>query len=196
LQNWVEKLTAIFAGADIKIETEDSGAPKMPLLYVSDALFGKWMAIQESWFTGILPDPFGKYLNYSGDEDADSNDEEGEPSAKKKRPSSKRKTSRALKQHDLQLLYGLRDAEIDKMANLVISKKISVKTTKSTTKEPVLRGLRDLCGEEKKLRIIKNEMMYVFQGHPLPSRSDSYFPYTDGAFDALARQMNVTDSTL
>jgi hypothetical protein len=57
--------------------------------------------------------------------------------------------SRALKQNDLQPLFGLQDSEVEKMANLEIAKKISIKTTKSTTKEAALQGLQDLCQEEK-----------------------------------------------
>jgi hypothetical protein len=73
------------------------------------------------------------------------------------------------------------------MANLIIAKKISIKTTKSMTKEVALRGLWDLFQEEKKIRIIKNEMMFVFAGHPLPSRIESYVPYTDAAYEAFAK---------
>jgi hypothetical protein len=103
LQNWVEKLTAIFAGSDIRIEKEETCSPKLPLLYVSDTLFGKWMLIQENWFSGILLDAFGKFLNYVGDEVAESSDEEEIElgSKKKKKAISRKKTSRTLKQNDL-----------------------------------------------------------------------------------------------
>jgi hypothetical protein len=188
LQNWVEKLTAIFAGGDIRIDKDEIGSSKLPLFYVSDTLFGKWMLIQENWFSGILPDAFGKFLNYAGDKvEESSNEEEIELGSKKKKAISRKKMSRALKQNDLQPLFGLRDSEVEKMANLVIAKKISIKTTKSTTKEATLRGLPNLCQEEKKIRIIKNEMMFVFADHPLPSRIENYVLYPNAAYEAFAK---------
>jgi hypothetical protein len=30
-------------------------------------------------------------------------------------------------------------------------------------------------------------MMFVFAGHPLPSRIESYVPYTDAAYEAFAK---------
>jgi hypothetical protein len=151
LENWVEKLTAIFAGGDIKIEKEETGSSKLQILYVLDTLFGKWMLIQENWFNSILLDAFEKFLNYTGDEVVESSDEEEIElgSKKKKKAISRKKMSRALKQNDLQPLFGLQDSEVEKMANLEIAKKISIKTTKSTTKEAALQGLQDLCQEEK-----------------------------------------------
>ena len=72
----MEVLNAIFADGDIKINMEDSGAPKLPLLYVNDILFEKWLLIQENWFNRVLLDSFGNTLNKFGDVENDSNDKE------------------------------------------------------------------------------------------------------------------------
>jgi hypothetical protein len=39
-------------------------------------------------------------------------------------------------------------------------------------------------------------MMFVFAGHSLPSRIESYVPYTNATYEAFAKQMKVTESTL
>ena len=53
------------------------------------------------------------------------------------------------------------------MAKLVMAKRISVKSTKSMKKIPVLPRLDKACQIEKKHRLIKNEFMYYFYKKPL-----------------------------
>ena len=66
----------MFVGGDIKINVEDTRAPKLPLFYVSNTVFGKWILIQENWINGILPESFGNTLKKFGDVENDSNEEE------------------------------------------------------------------------------------------------------------------------
>ena len=55
------------------------------------------------------------------------------------------------------------------MVDLVSTKKISIKSRKSKSRQVALQGLRELCLEEKKLRIVKNKLMFSirnFCSHP------------------------------
>ena len=84
-------------------------------------------------------------------------------SSKKERLKQKRYQVRALKQTDLMPLYSMRDIDIIKVTELVLQKKVSVKSTKSTKKQPVLPGLNEACHLEKRRRLIKNEFMHYFK---------------------------------
>ena len=95
---------------------------------------------------------------------------------RKKRRESELKKTRALKQNNLQSLCGLRECEIEKMTNLISIKKISIKSTKSKSRQAALQGFCELCQEKRKFHLIKNELMFVYKKFPLPSKATNYKP--------------------
>ena len=146
------------------MEDDNTGIPKYPLLFASEPIFQTWLQIQESWILGLLPNAFGVISSFVStvDEDSADENEDNNKGTRKEQIKQKRYQSWVLKQNDLMPLYFMWDADIEKMAKLVMAKRISVKSTKSTKKIPVLPGLDKACQIEKKHRLIKNEFMHYF----------------------------------
>ena len=131
VQTWAEKLPAIFANSNSKIvEDDNTGIPKYPLLFVSEPIFQTWLQIQESWILGLLPDAFGVILSFISVVDKDSADEneDNDERTRKERIKQKRYQSRVLKQNDLMTLYFMWDTDIEKMAKLVMAKRVFMKS--------------------------------------------------------------------
>lgn len=198
-QSWSDKLPALFSNSDSKsIEDGNTGIPKYPLLFVDEQIYRKWCGIQDNWVNGLLPDAFGQYSTFvAGVDEDDNNDGDGGiGSSKKERLKQKRYQVRALKQTDLMPLYSMRDIDITKVTELVLQKKVSVKSTKSTKKQPVLPGLNEACHLEKKRRLIKNEFMHYFEKKELRCKTMRADSYTDAEYDTAALKYNVTEATI
>ena len=82
------------------------------------------------------------------------------------------------------------------MANLVSTKKISIKSTKSKSRQATLQDLYELCQKEKKLCLIKNELMFVYKKFPLASKAAEYVPYTDEEYEEFAMANFITNDVL
>ena len=192
LQSFVDALVSIMTESKVKRIGETADAPKIPLLHANDQAFQVWVHIQDDWLEGHLPDCFGKYppLKTSIGEatpNAASGDHALVRSSKKAGP---------LPLSDFQPLYGLRDSEILDLAARVKSKHISVKSSKSKSQTPSMDSLKDAAGLVKEIRLIKNELMYWKGDHPLPSKEQSYVPYTDAEYDALTQRLHITETEI
>ena len=107
----------------------------------------------------------------------------------------KRYQARALKQKDLMPLYFMWDSDIEKMAKLVMVNKVSIKSTKSTKKIPVLMGLEKACQIEKKHRLIKNEFMHYYK-KPLRCKTLKEALYFEDEYVKVAAEYKVTEATI
>ena len=105
----MKDLNAFFAGSDIKVKANKTGAPKFPLFYMSNTFFRKCFLNQENWFNGFLLDFFGNTLNIFRDAKYNNNEEEV---IQKKWRWSRQKKTQALKQNDLEPLFVLHEFEI------------------------------------------------------------------------------------
>ena len=109
------------------------------------------------WVLGLLSNAFGSYFTFVAEVNEDSGNE-GDPtdaSTKKEYLKQKRDQVRAPKQNDLIPLYFMRESDIKKMVDLVMAKKVSLKSTKSTKKLAILINLGKACYIEKRRTLIK-----------------------------------------
>ena len=199
VQTWAEKLPAIFANSNSKIvEDGNTGIPKYPLLFALEPIFQTWLQIQESWVLDLLPNAFGVILSFVSavDEDFADENEDNDERMRKERIKQKRYQSRVLKQNNLMPLYFMWDADIEKMAKLVMAKRVSVKSTKSTKKIPVLPGLDKACQIEKKHRLIKNEFMHYFYKKPLRCKTLKEPSYSPEEYERAAVEYQVSEVTI
>ena len=143
----------------------------------------------------MLPNAFGQFSTFvtGMDEDDDDDGDRGIRSSKKERMKQKRYQVQALKQTDLMPLYFMRENDILKVTELVIPKKVSVKSTKSTKKQPVLMGLNEACHLEKRCRLIKNEFMHYFKNKALRCKTMRENLYK---FDTAAKKYKVIEATI
>ena len=79
------------------------------------------------------------------DEDFADENKNNDERTRKEQIKQKWYQSRVIKQNDLMPLYFMWDSDIEKMAKLVMAKRVSVKSTKSTKKILVLPGLDKAC---------------------------------------------------
>ena len=189
----------IFANSDSKIvEDDNTGIPKYPLLFASEPIFQTWLQIQEIWGLGLLPNAFGVISSFVSavDEDSANENEDNDERTRKERIKQKRYQSRVLKQNDLMPLCFMWDANIEKMAKLVMAKRVSVKSTKSTKKIPILPRLDKACQIEKKHILIKNEFMHYFYKKPLRCKTLKEPSYSQEEYERAAVEYQVSEVTI
>ena len=85
-------------------------------------------------------------------------------------------------------LYFMWDADIEKMAKLVMAKRVSMKSMKSTKKILVLPGLDKACQVEKKHRLIKNEFMHYFYKKRLQCKTLKEPSYSQEEYEQVAME--------
>ena len=130
------------------------------------------------------------------DEDSADENEDNDERMRKEQIKQKRYQSRVLKQNDLMPLYFMWDADIEKMAKLVMAKRVSVKSTKSTKKIPVLPGLDKACQIEKKHRLIKNEFMHYFYKKLLRCKTLKEPSYSQEEYERAVVEYQVSEATI
>ena len=92
--------------------------------------------------------------------------------------------------------YFMWDSDIEKMAKLVMAKKVFVKSMKSAKKVPVLMGVEKACQIEKKHRLIKNEFMHYFHEKPLRCKTLKEASYSEDEYVKAATEYKVSKATI
>ena len=103
---------------------------------------------------------------------------------------------RDITQNDVDRTIGLRDSEMMKLADAILTKEVSIKGNKlpgAQQREGVI--LQEWCQTRKRMRIVQNELMAEFRGKDLPSKKE-YVTYGDEEWDDLAREKNLSDETV
>ena len=163
----------IFAGKSVK--SKNAGDGRLPLLYLEDDHFDKWVSIENQWLAGRLPDQWGRVV------------------APHSQGISGRKN---FVENDLKILHGMRNEDVDFVATQILERKICVKSTNSKSAPATMMSMVDFCNQERKLRAMKDELMNLFKNSPLPSRKAEYVPYLAADWDALATQRGYTRETM
>lgn len=88
------------------------------------------------------------------------------------------------------------DSDIEKMAKLIMAKKVLVKSAKSLKKQAVMETLYDACHAEKRPRIMKNEFMQYFKKKKLRCKTLKVASYTDKEYHQAAEEFKVTKATI
>jgi hypothetical protein len=146
---------------------------KIPLLYLEDdAVVNKWLSVNDKFVDGVLPDAAGRV-----------------GTGKSKRPH--------LKQNDFKWLYKMRAEDLDFLADEVLSKKVSVKSSTKKNNQPgVPDSLNHAADLEKRIRHVKNAMMLKYKNFALPSKAADYVPYPKEAWDTFAAEHKIGRSDL
>ena len=103
---------------------------------------------------------------------------------------------RDITQNDVDRTIGLRDSEMLKLADAILTKEVSIKGNKlpgAQQREGVT--LQEWCQTRKRMRIVQNELMAEFRGKDLPSKKE-YVAYADEEWDDLAWEKNLNDETV
>ena len=104
---------------------------------------------------------------------------------------------RDITQNDVDRTICLRDSEIMKLADAILTKEVSIKGNKlpgAQQREGVI--LQEWCQTRKRMRIVQNEHMAEFRGKDLPSKKKEYVTYGDKEWDDLAWEKNLSDETV
>ena len=104
---------------------------------------------------------------------------------------------RDITRHDVDRTIGLRDCDLMKLADAILTNEVSIKSNKlpgEQQREGVT--LQDWCQMRKRIRIIMNELRAEFWGKDLPSKKKEYVSYIDEEWDDLAKEKNLSDETL
>ena len=157
------------------MKSKNAGDGRLPLLYLDDHHFDKWVSIEKEWLAGRLPDQWGKVV------------------APHSQGISGRKN---FVENDLKILHGMRNEDVDFVATQIQERKICVKSTNSKSAPATLMSMVDFCNQEKKLRAMKDELMNLFKSSPLPSKKSEYVPYSASDWDALATERGYTRETM
>ena len=104
---------------------------------------------------------------------------------------------RDITRHDVDRIIGLRDCDMMKLADAILTKEVSIKSNKLPS-EQQREGvsLQDWCQTRKRMGIVMNELMAEFWRKDLPSKKKEYVAYTDEEWDDLTREKNLNDETL
>lgn len=141
---------------------------RIPLLFMEkDEDVERWIQIDKNFLLGMLPDGGGPY------------------SKGKRKP---------LAYTDYKPLYGLRNEDLNYLADLVERGIVCMKTTKLNQDilgMPVI-PIGVAAGREKKVRAMKNELMCHYKQHPLPSKKPEYIPYSAAQWDEFADEKKIT----
>jgi len=86
---------------------------------------------------------------------------------------------------------GLRDFNLQELAKDILAKKVSIKNTAKVQAIGCLILLQWI--KDKKFdQVIMNELMWLKNQHPLPCKDVSWIPYTDEAWQELAKARGYT----
>ena len=104
---------------------------------------------------------------------------------------------RDIMQNDVDQTIGLRDSEMMKLADAILSKEVSIKDNKlSGAQQREGVTLQEWCQTRKRIRIVQNKLMAEFRGKDLPSKKKEYVAYADKEWDDLTREKNLSDETV
>ena len=92
------------------MKSKNAGDGRLPLLYLEDVDFDKWVSIENKWLAGTLPDQWGRSV------------------APHAQGISGRKN---FVENDLKILHGMRNEDVDFVATQILERKICVKSTNS-----------------------------------------------------------------
>ena len=168
MQEFYPIMSTIFTS--VKGNESDS---KIPLLFLpnDDDLF-RWTKIEDLFMNFELPGP---------------------DSLTSRKADAKRKP---LTLNDFKPLYGLRAEDINYLAGLVETQKVSIKSSRARGASATLPTLQDVATREKLMRVMKNEMMCKYRNFHLPSKKPKYVPYSDAEWERFAAGKNVTRAEL
>jgi hypothetical protein len=150
-------------------KSSSTGTQKLPLCFLEDASYAKWLEEFDAW-------ELGKLISEDG-----------------KKPVNIPKPPRLeITMNDVDRMIGLRDSELLLLAEAILKNEVSVKSNKITGQRETIT-LNDWCMMRKYDRVIKNELMFEFKGKPLPSKKIGFQKYTDEKWEELALEKNFTD---
>lgn len=170
---FIPQLKAIFAGKGT--QRKNAGDGRVPLLYLDDADFQVWVQIEKEWLAGRLPDQWGR---------------EPAPHEVALNP------RKPFVENDLKILHGMRNEDVSTVAQFIQNKKICVKSTNSKSEPATMMSMVDFCNTEKRLRVLKNELLFLIESKPLPSKKPEYIPYAAEDWDKFEREKNIDRSLM
>jgi hypothetical protein len=156
------------------VKSKNAGDGRLPLLYLEDVDFDKWVSIENKWLASTLLDQWGRVV------------------APHAHGISGRKN---FVENDLKILHGMQNEDVDFVATQILERKICVKSTNSKSTPATMMSLVDFCNQERKIRAIKDELLNLFKNKPLPSKKE-YIPYLTADGDALATKRGYTRETM
>jgi hypothetical protein len=136
-------------------KSSSTGTQKLPLCFLEDATYAKWLEVFDAW-------ELGKLIGEDG-----------------KRPANIPKPPRLdITMNDVDRTIGLRDSELLLLAEAILKNEVSMKSNKIAGQRETIT-LNDWCMMRKYDRVIKNELMFEFKEKPLPSKKTGFQKYTD-----------------
>ena len=126
------------------------GTQKLPLCFLEDATYEKWLEVFDAWELGKLVGEDGK------------------------RPANIPKPPYLdITMNNVDWTIGLWDSELLLLEEAILKNEVSVKSNKIASQRETIT-LNDWCMMQKYDRVIKNELMFQFKGKPLPSKKTGF----------------------
>jgi hypothetical protein len=148
------------------------GTQKLPLCFLEDATYAKWLEVFDAWEQGKLIGEDGKrHANIPKPLQLD------------------------ITMNDVNRTIGLRDSELLLLAEAILRNEVSVRSNKIAGQRETIT-LNDWCMMQKYDWVIKNELMFEFRGKPLPSKKTGFQKYMDQEWEELALEKNFTDAVI
>jgi hypothetical protein len=153
-------------------KSSSTSTQKLPLCFLEDATYAKWLEVFDSW-------ELGKLIGEDG-----------------KRPANIPKPPCLdITMNDVNQMIGLRDSELLFLAEAILKNEVSVKNNKIPGQRETIT-LNDWCMMRKYDRVIKNKLMFKFKGKLLPSKKIEFQKYTDEEWEELVLEKNFTDTVI